>query len=456
MLAADQQKNAGHERERRQQRRRQRERHHTGESVKKQKDRQDEHSEVASQDKSHPRLPCHSSEQNVGQAAGRNGYCHASGMARVYVALICLALTGAVTHSTLGAASEPSPAPTAAAKKKDGSEYRAAVIARAKVWQPTDVASMDLKTGPISPRPFATGETITCTYLDEKLGGKTPKFACTNDDNRHLKVKYGGDNGEVYAEVLASRLLWALGFGADHMYSVRVVCRGCPSSFNGVERNGHESVFDPAAVEHKMPGATFRPGDGWSWEKLDLVDERAGGATRAERDALKLLAVFIQHTDSKANQQRLICLDETDSDKQARASANGPMPCDRPFMLIQDAGVTFGRANRFNGATRGSANLKAWSRTSVWQDANSCVGNLPKSATGTLDDPAISEEGRRFLADLLTQLSDAQIHDLFEAARVTLRLRDPGDAKSGFGTIDEWVAAFKQKRDEIVQRRCTS
>jgi len=378
-------------------------------------------------------------------------------MARVYVALICLALIGALSHSTLGA-SEPSPAaPTAAAaKKKAVSEYRAAVIARAKVWQPTDVASMDVKTGPPAPGPFATGETITCTYLDVKLGGKTPKFACTNDDNPHLKIKYGGDNGEVFGEVLSSRLLWALGFGADHMYSVRVVCRGCPSSFNGVDRNGQESVFDPAAVERKMPGAAFRPDDGWSWEELDLVDERAGGATRAERDALKLLAVFIQHTDSKSSQQRLICLDDTDGDKQAHASGKAPMPCDRPFMLIQDGGVTFGRANRFNRDTRGSANLKEWSRTPVWQDANSCIGNLPKSATGTLDDPAISEEGRRFLADLLTQLSDAQIQDLFAAARVTLRLRDPGDAKSGFGTIDEWVAAFKQKRDEIVQRRCTS
>jgi predicted glycoside hydrolase/deacetylase ChbG (UPF0249 family) len=73
-----------------------------------------------------------------------------------------------------------------------------------------------------------------------------------------------------------------------------------------------------------------------------------------------------------------------------------------------------------------------------------------------LDDPPISEAGRQFLADLLMQLTDAQLHDMFEAARVTLRLRDPHDISSGFPTIDEWVAAFKEKRREIVEHHCAT
>jgi hypothetical protein len=329
-------------------------------------------------------------------------------------------------------------------------DYRTSVIARAKVWEPTEVSTMDLKAGPAKPKAFKPGDTVSCTYVHDKLGGKTPKFACNTDENDQLKVKFGGDNGEVYAEVLSSRLLWALGFGADHMYPVRVVCRDCPSSFNGVTRSKKESVFDPATVERKMPGEAFHPDEGWSWKELELIDEQAGGATRAERDALKLLAVFIQHTDTKPEQQRLVCLGESKSDHTAK----GPMPCARPFMVIQDLGVTFGRANKFNEGGPGSVNLVEWSKTPVWQDATSCVGNLPKSATGTLDNPPISEAGRRFLADLLTQLTDQQLHDLFDAARVTLRLRDPRDVKSGFPTIDEWVAAFKQKRSQIVDRHC--
>jgi hypothetical protein len=90
----------------------------------------------------------------------------------------------------------------------------------------------------------------------------------------------------------------------------------------------------------------------------------------------------------------------------------------------------------------------------VWKKAPGCIGNLSKSITGTLEDPVISEEGRRFLADLLVQLSDRQIRDLFEVARVELRTRIPGEAASGSATIDEWVDAFNQKRAQIVGRRC--
>ena len=35
---------------------------------------------------------------------------------------------------------------------------------------------------------------------------------------------------------------------------------------------------------------------------------RCPGAPRAQRDALKLLAVFLQHTDRKPEQQRIVCL----------------------------------------------------------------------------------------------------------------------------------------------------
>jgi hypothetical protein len=84
-----------------------------------------------------------------------------------------------------------------------------------------------------------------------------------------------------------------------------------------------------------------------------------------------------------------------------------------------------------------------------------CTGHLPRSFTGTLENPTISEEGRRFLASLLVQLSDDQLQTLFETARVQLRLRSPGVVASGFATVSEWVDAFKQKRDQIVRRRCT-
>lgn len=321
-------------------------------------------------------------------------------------------------------------------------ESREALVARAKVWMPTDIPAMDLRTGPTGPGAFAPGATVTCDYVDKQLGGASPKFACRLPDGDELKVKYGGANGEVYGEVAASRLLWALGFGADRMYSVRVVCRGCPSQVGGIRRANGDRILDPAAVERKFPGRELV--EKWDWDELDQVDEAAGGATRAERDALKLVAVLLQHSDSKSKNQRIVCVDDA-------GEAGG---CRVPLMMIQDLGVSFGRANATNQQPRASVNLAEWRQLPIWKTAQGCVGNLSGSWTGTLKDPQISEAGRQFLADRLAQLSDQQIRDMFETARVHLRPRAPAKGESGFPSVDEWVQAFTQKRAEIVDRRC--
>jgi hypothetical protein len=117
-------------------------------------------------------------------------------------------------------------------------------------------------------------------------------------------------------------------------------------------------------------------------------------------------------------------------------------------MMITDLGKTFGRANLFNKDARASVNFAEWSRTPVWKETTGCVGALPRSWTGSLHNPQVGEAGRKFLADLLVQVTDRQLHDLFDVARFAER--DPS------ATIDDWVNAFKQKRTEIVNRRCDS
>jgi len=322
---------------------------------------------------------------------------------------------------------------------------RKAAIVRAQLWNPTDVRTMDVMLGPQGKGAFPFRAPVNCDYVDKKLGGDSPKFACVIGKDDEVKVKYGAGNGEVFGEVLSTRLLWALGFMADRMYPVNVICRGCPAEFGGIERPGQESRFDPAVIERKAEGMEWpsEATSAWSWDELDFTNPELGGAPKEQRDALKLLAVFIQHTDSKPEQQRIVCL-----------SRGGASTCDRPFLMLNDVGLTFGRANRTNANEAGSVNLGAWRRTPVWKNDTGCTGNLPKSLTGTLDDPAISEEGRRFLANLLVQLSDRQIRDLFDVSRVELRLRSPGDVSSGFATVDEWIDGFKEKRTQIVDRRC--
>ena len=105
---------------------------------------------------------------------------------------------------------------------------RADAIVRAQVWQKTDVASMDLLAGPQGPGSFAPGHEVACEYAaDHPPEGHSPKFYCKLTKEDVVKVKFGADNGEAFGEVAATRLFWALGFGADRNYSVRVRCRGC-------------------------------------------------------------------------------------------------------------------------------------------------------------------------------------------------------------------------------------
>jgi hypothetical protein len=324
-------------------------------------------------------------------------------------------------------------------------------IRRAQVWTPTDVSNMDLRAGPAGKGAFAPDEPVACDYVEKKLGGTTPKFDCALTKGDVVKVKYGADNGEVYASVVASRLFWALGFGVDAYYPVRVTCRGCPKDpWKSPAPVEGSTVFDAAVIERKLPGKTLEstPDEGWKWSDLDLVDEGAGGAPRAQRDALKLLATLVDHIDSMAVQQRLICL-------PGGKDAEDPSRCDRPFLMVHDVGVTFGGGGFFSRHLNrvGAVNFRNWVSKSVWTDSTGCVGNVARTIEGTLHHPRIGEAGRKFLADLLGQLSDQQLHDMFAVARMDQRSRNPGTSEPP-ASVEEWVQAFERKRQEITSRHC--
>jgi hypothetical protein len=325
-------------------------------------------------------------------------------------------------------------------------QERVEFIHRAQVWSPTDVSAMDIRKGPAGKGAFPPDAAVTCDYTPtKKRSGSSRKFECAIGDDV-FKVRYGDENGEVVASVLASRLLWALGFYADRVYPARVICRGCSDDpWTQRKAEDGEHVFDLAAIERKPSGheVETKGGDSsWSWKELSIVDDAAGGATDAQIDALKLLAVMIQHTDTKPEQQRLLCL-------PGGLAADGR--CEKPALALHDVGLTFGHANVWNDSKRGSVNFTEWSRTPVWRDRQACIAHMSKSQTGTLGDPPIGEAGRAFLAGLLQQLTDAQLRDLFTVSRVDRRHVDESTPPA---SVENWVSAFKQKREEIVSARC--
>jgi len=327
--------------------------------------------------------------------------------------------------------------PSGDAGRRPTKADRLSDIARAKIWAPTNVAAMDLRTGPTGKGAVAPFAHVSCDYVDKEMSGASPKFTCAFDEKDEVKIKYGAKNQEVYGEVASSRLLWALGFGADRWYPVSVTCHRCPEDpHRDRQPTEHDVTFDIAALERPAAGHKIetRSDEGWSWAELDRVKDAAGGAPVEQRDALKLLAVFLQHTDSKGEQQRLVCLDGGHTE-----------PCPSPFMYLHDVGLTFGKASLLNRSGPSSANFDNWAKANIWADRDKCIGNLAKSFSGSLNDPVIHEAGRKFLADLLNDLSDAQLRDLFEVARFP--------QYSGVG-VDQWVALFKSKRAEITNTAC--
>jgi hypothetical protein len=320
---------------------------------------------------------------------------------------------------------------------------RRSALEHAQVWAKTDVPAMDLRAGPPgegSLEPFAQ---ISCAYVERKMQGASPKFTCELAPGDEVKIKYGADNREVAGVVAATRLLWALGFGADRWYPVSVTCHGCPTDARRDARGTTtDTTFETAALERKASGKTMeaKADEGWKWPELDLVNPAAGGAPSAQRDALKLLAVMLQHTDTKAQQQRLVCTTKP-------APGDNGEDCATPVLLLHDVGLTFGKATLLNRVHVAGVNFREWSTQPIWKDAGRCIGNLAKSWTGTLDNPAIREPGRRFLADLLAQLTDSQLVDLFEVARFPLISHVP---------VEEWIRVFKHKRQEIAGVTCPS
>lgn len=313
-----------------------------------------------------------------------------------------------------------------------------------------------------------------------KMGGKTPKFSCkitrvesadgtiqtlTPDmEEEAVKVKFGADDNEVYAEIVATRLMWALGYYADSWFPVRVECHNCPE--NPVSGSGPAGThtFDPATIVRKLPWHKMteagKDDEGWSWKELDT----ANGRPTYERDGLKLLGAFMKHSDNKPPQQRLVCHKVNVDTKTQPPIAT----CDKSVMLVQDVGATFGGGGLFTSNTSAKMNLHGWSSTKLWRKVGTdgapkqCQAVLRKSLTAHdgLSNPMISEEGRRFDAGLMCQLSDHQIEELFKASRAAAMPQyhnGDGSFKSGVdeaSVVRQWVEAFKQKREELAKGRC--
>jgi hypothetical protein len=320
---------------------------------------------------------------------------------------------------------------------------RRELLRRAQVWRRPQM--------PVSHARFhgANLTELDCKFKIDDLGGTTPKFDCLLQTGEEVRIKYG--NGpEAPSETAASRLLRALGFGADDVTLVeRLRCFGCPKEpfsvmkaveitraeplyEHVVDYNSYED-FEWVALERKM---NARPVEteklaGWSFFELDTVQAEHGGAARAHLDGLRMMAVLLAHWDNKSENQRLVCLaDEWPEDR----------PCPEPFLILQDVGGTFGPTKM---------DFDAWAKVRIWEDRELCSVSMRDLPFGgaTFGQATITEPGRQFIGGLLSQLSDEQVTELFSSAR----FGEKRGVLAPTTPVAEWVRVFKQKVHAIIE-----
>lgn len=322
---------------------------------------------------------------------------------------------------------------------------REEAFSRARVWSNPEIpiAHFDFAANP--PRGFQISDDVSCRFVIQKLSGRTQKFHCQMPDGRIFKVKYGAQNAELQAEVAGTRLLRALGFSADDMFVVHAVhCDGCPRfpfhslrcnetlalpalCFGGPLAADGVRTFTSAVIERRFEGTVIEgfEDQGWNWYELNRIDASRGGATRAEVDAFRLLAVVLAHWDNKAANQRLIC-------PTGRELPDGQ--CAGPVAMIQDLGATFGPIR---------VDLPSWRATPVWRDRAACTISmraLPYDGA-TFPDVSVSDAGRLMIVRLLEQLSHHQLRDLFKASRITSYDGIDGEGRDP----DAWARVFEDK-----------
>ncbi len=318
-------------------------------------------------------------------------------------------------------------------------------------------------------------DAIDCNVVPNGVGtdtGLTRKFICslaTGDSENptlDIKVKYGQGNAEVSGELIATRLFWALGFGADRMYFMPTTrCFGCtadpfkhreldptsltdPREFTAtaIERKFHGASLDKPIVKYVMSGgphpsriAVPSSISGWNFKELLSAvsdDPRLRADQLMKRNALALLAAFINHADSKMQNQRLVCMDPID----AEGKCSG-----RVAMIIQDLGSVFGKGFKISILELLRVDYQGWSTSPIWRDPAKCVAGTSFWFTQSFRKIAINESGRQFLVKLLKGFSAGRegrkrVEDIFRAGHVELR---------GPATASQWADLFMRKVKEL-------
>ena len=248
-----------------------------------------------------------------------------------------------------------------------------------QLWEPpVDLEQRDLFTGPSFPiEAPSPGETLA--FESQKTNGFSPGYDVTDARGRSWSVKLGP---EAQTEVVASRLLWAIGFHQPPVFYVdRWTLEGGPSP-------------------GPQPGARFRPKGGllksegiWKWQRNPFIE------TRPYR-GLIVLMLLLNSTDLRNDNNEIYDV------------RTGPGDIQQRWFVVKDLGATFGETGIYRPQRN---NVGAFEREPlVTYDhdgrARFAYRGLQKELL-----PLVTDADVTWVCDLLGRLSSAQWHDAFRA-----------------------------------------
>ncbi|HEY8205002.1 MAG TPA: hypothetical protein VIF81_09775 [Pyrinomonadaceae bacterium] len=296
---------------------------------------------------------------------------------------------------------------TSFAQKK---KKKAAPTGTPVLWrEPGDVSARDLKFGPgaehLAPvAPF--------TFVKEDPTGASPKFRVKDANGVSWTVKLGP---EAQAETVATRLVWAMGYFAEESYYYdRVEVQNLPRLARGQEFVSG-SIARGVRFEPRRSGVVR--GAIWDWLKNPFVGTR-------ELDGLKVLMVLLANYDTRLDNNRVLHRKHPETGEW------------EAHYVVTDIGATLGKVGGLGGKRIKNSLPDFQASKFILSVENGIVefdystkpqgggkfasffnpGYGKRQANKEKAMRRIPVENARWIGEMLSRLSDEQIHDAFRAA----------------------------------------
>ena len=308
----------------------------------------------------------------------------------------------------------------------------------------------------------------------DKSGENLASLYARNDDKNeheikadHFKIKYlkppypnhNPRFNEVFTAVATTRIMWLLGFPADHVYPAGAAsCIGCTDDpFGKKLADNKASIKDVPAIfkivnaERDLPWDQINPDDDETWSWTDAAKFYSDGEwthqQKVEFDAYRLALGLIHYYNALPQQNRLVCAE------WEPAAAGQNKVCGKPVIYVHDLGSTFGKKrggfDLLGTNPRGS--FEAYEPQTVFLNP----GNCELRAT-LLGDKQVLKEAQALMIQRLARLDRETVKSIFRVSRFNLmdqkqvgRLRAAGVQNVDEAALDEWTNAFMKRIEEV-------